>query len=164
MKATVAPGPPSFTSFSNSAPLRGSFRRWRKLLAVGVSTLDLALLWIWGREWLSEGSSFSKAQQLTPLSVLSSGFPGRPGRRRQEQGGTEKVPSSGLASPKASWATREGAAFWNGCWEGYKELESGAEGGETACSCCHCFSTDQAVVQKLSGYWHFVCRISEYIP
>lgn len=40
MKAIVAPGPPSFTSFSISAPLRGSFRRWRKLLAVGVSTLD----------------------------------------------------------------------------------------------------------------------------
>lgn len=36
-KATVAPGPPSFTSFPNPAPLR----RWRKLLAVGVITLDL---------------------------------------------------------------------------------------------------------------------------
>lgn len=90
-KATVAPGPPSFTSFPNSAPLRGSLRRWRKLLAAGAMVLDLALDLGKGVAQLWEFLPQSPA--LTLLSDLSLGFLGRPrGGSRSWEGLRECLP------------------------------------------------------------------------
>lgn len=63
-------------------------------MQLGSSSWTSPLLWIWGREWLSTGSSFPKAPgwlfTVSPVPQLSG-----KARRRQAQGGTEKVPSSG---------------------------------------------------------------------
>lgn len=90
-KDMVAPGP-FFTSFPNSALLRCSSRRWRKLLVVGVITLDLAL----GREWLSTGSSFPKVQRWLFTFRTVSWFSGKVWE--ETEAGIEKVLYSSMPS------------------------------------------------------------------
>lgn len=109
-KATVAPGPP-FTSFPDSAPLRCLQEDGGSCLPLGSSPWVVALLWIWGREWLSPGSSFPKAQgwrfTLSPVS------PGLSGKARDLVGLRTGLPGPCLLLPPrppgAALPSRRGA-------------------------------------------------------
>lgn len=79
--------PPSFTSLSNSAPLRCSSRRWRKLAGFRVITQDLAAGV--AQHWEFPPQSPELTHHIQLLSGVGQSCPlaflGRPAWRRQEQ-------------------------------------------------------------------------------